>query len=100
MCAPRDAAEAKRKLDEYRKFNDDFQSRGVLLEQLRQRVYELTANRDSVPGMLDIETQLAQLGMLVTLIINLLINSLMMLFLVTIWCCLPACVCVRVLVYV
>ena len=83
MCAPRDAAEAKRKLDEYRKFNDDFQSRGVLLEQLRQRVYELTANRDSVPGMLDIETQLAQLGMLVTLIINLRINSLMMLFLVT-----------------
>ena len=67
MCAPRDAAEAKRKLEEYRKFNDDFQSRGVLLEQLRQRVYDLTANRDSVPGMLDIETQLAQLGMLVYL---------------------------------
>ena len=83
MCAPRDAAEAKRKLDEYRKFNDDFQSRGVLLEQLRQRVYELTANRDSVPGMLDIETQLAQLGTFVTLIINLRISSLMMLFLVT-----------------
>ena len=65
MYAPRDASDAKRKLQDYRQFNEEFQSKGVLLEQLRQRVYELTANRDSVPGMLEIETQLAQLGMLV-----------------------------------
>lgn len=62
VYAPRDAADAKRTLDEYRRFNEDFQAKGVLLEQLRQRVYELTLNRDSVPGMLEIETQLAQLG--------------------------------------
>jgi len=39
------------------------------LEQLRQRVYELTAKKEAVPGMLDIETQLAQLGVCSVLLV-------------------------------